>query len=439
MSNRLSTSNRAQTTNYIPPKAAPLTGIVIDVILNEDHTRLNDSDDEVYSGKDFSAIGSCLIRPVADNVSSTESLIKMKPYDALSLDVPLIGETVELLKIGSTRYYRRIPTVDLNKGNAVENVDARLYPNTEPESNQASSYSTSASTGIPNSSGTSDRDTVLGEYFEPTQANSLLLYEGDKLLQSRFGQSIRFSGYNNEEKEMSPTIIIRNRQSDKSLNELKQFDITEEDVNRDGSSIVLSSNKYQSLFQPGTVDDGGSTDFETTPDNFMDYPSELDGDQIIMNSGRIILSSKTGEMIFYSKGNWGFISDGFMSIDNGEDGAYLNFNGEFTINTNENDTFLFAGTTEFDLTGEYKTTTNDNDMYFLGGSGRIFLNIESDSEPLIRGETLKGLLEELIDAINKQVFATPAGPTSPGPVNAPVFESIKSRLQTMLSTLNYTE
>jgi hypothetical protein len=169
------------------------------------------------------------------------------------------------------------------------------------------------------------------------------------------------------------------------------------------------------LFQPGTIDDGGSSDFDTTPDNFLDYPSELDVDQIIINTDRIILSARAGEMIFYSKGNWGFISDGFMSIDNGEAGAYLNFNGEFTLNT------------------------NDNDMYFLGGSGKIYLNIESDSEPLIRGETLKGLLEELIDAINKQVYSTPAGPTSVGPINAPVFESIKAKLQTMLSTLNFTE
>jgi len=415
MSNRIASSNRAKTTNYQAPKKPPLTGVVIDVILNEDHERINDSDAEVFSGKDLSVIGSCLIRPLGDNVSAVEDLLVMKPYDSLSLDVPLIGETVQLITIGIRRYYRRIPDTGLNQGNAVENADLSLYPNTEPKSNKASDYKTSSSTGIPNSSGESERDTTLGEYFEPTQTNALLLYEGDKIIQSRYGQSIRFSGYNNEEKKISPTIIIRNRQNDKSLSELKLFDITDEDVNRDGSSIVLSSNKYQSLFQPGTIDDGGSSDFDTTPDNFLDYPSELDGDQIIINTDRIILSARAGEMIFYSKGNWGFISDGFMSIDNGEAGAYLNFNGEFTLNT------------------------NDNDMYFLGGSGKIYLNIESDSEPLIRGETLKGLLEELIDAINKQVYSTPAGPTSVGPINAPVFESIKAKLQTMLSTLNFTE
>ena len=42
----------------------------------------------------------------------------------------------------------------------------------------------------------------------------------------------------------------------------------------------------------------------------------LNGDQILISSGRLIFSSKTSEMIFYSRGNYGFISDGYMSIDN---------------------------------------------------------------------------------------------------------------------------
>jgi hypothetical protein len=120
-------------------------------------------------------------------------------------------------------------------------------------------------------------------------------------------------------------------------------------------------------------------------------------------------------MIFYSKGNWGFISDGKMSIDNGKAGADLDFNGDVRI------------------------TTNDNNIYMLGGNGQIYLNTEIDDEPLVRGETLKGLLEELIDAINNQVYKTPAGPTAVGPENRATFNDIKGRFQTFLSTLNYTE
>ena len=70
------------------------------------------------------------------------------------------------------------------------------------------------------------------------------------------------------------------------------------------------------IFQPGTVSDKGSSDFETKPNAFKAYPTKLIGDQILINSGRIILSARNAEMIFYSKKNYGFISDGAMSIDN---------------------------------------------------------------------------------------------------------------------------
>ena len=92
-----------------------------------------------------------------------------------------------------------------------------------------------------------------------------------------------------------------------------------------------------------------------------------------------------------------------------------------------------------DLNGEYRTTTNDNNMYFLGGTGEIYLNTEETTEPLVRGETLKSLMEQLIDAINAQVFSTPCGPTAVGPNNRGDFNKIKSKLVEFLSTLNYTE
>ena len=37
---------------------------------------------------------------------------------------------------------------------------------------------------------------------------------------------------------------------------------------------------------------------------------------MLLSSGRIILSAKNAEMMFFSKKNYGFISDGAMSIDN---------------------------------------------------------------------------------------------------------------------------
>ena len=183
-----------------------------------------------------------------------------------------------------------------------------------------------------------------------------------------------------------------------------------ENIVDDGSTIVLSSGEHLLEFTPGQID----TPLETTP-IYAEEPELKGTDQVLINSGRIILSSKDSEMLFYSKGNYSFISDGKLTIDNGLDGA------------------------EIDLNGEYRTTTNDNNMYFLGGSGEIYLNTESTAEPLSRGQTLIDILAELCDAINAQIFSTPCGPTMMGPNNRGDFNKIKSKLDTILSTLNYTE
>ena len=417
MNQRTNNSFKTNNTNKRSTVKTSSIGIVVDVILNEDSQNLEDTNETIYStGKNTSVIGSCIIRESSNQISNEANLPVYPPLDPLNLDIPLVGETVELVQIGNSKFYRRLNVGNINRGNARKNFNKNVYPIVDKPTNNANSYSKTSQTGIVNSSNSTDRDTEIGEHFDDTQVNRLRLYEGDKLIQSRYGQSIRFSGYNNSENEFAPSILIRNRQNDVSINDLEEGDITEEDINRDGSTIAITSGQYKIPFQPGIVDEGGSSNFETKPDNFEDYPEELVGnDQILINSDRIILSDKSQEMIFYSKGNWGFISDGKMSIDNGKDGANLNFNGDVRI------------------------TTNDNSTYIIGGQGGIYLNTESTEEPLVRGNTLKGILETMIDLIVQQVYQTPSGPTSIGPTNQGEFNRLKAELDTMLSDLNFTD
>jgi hypothetical protein len=241
--------------------------------------------------------------------------------------------------------------------------------------------------------------------------HKLKLYEGDTTIESRFGQSIRFSGYNNPDNSFSPTITIRNIENSISLKE-DNTKSTEEDVNRDGSVIVFGSNEYQLPFQPGTVSDSGTSDFETKPSAFKSYPSDLKGNQILINSDRLIFSAKTSEMIFYSKKNYGFISDGTLSIDN-------KLGIEVSVGDNIN------------------VLTNDKDINLNTNNGKVNIG-NVDLESLVRGETLLGLMEELIDAIVAQIYLTPSGPSATGPTNIADFNSIKSRLKEFLSTLNKT-
>lgn len=426
MAKRLQQSQSSANTNKISIRPTLSTGIVVDVILDDSHERITQlqSDSSVYTDKDTGVVGTAVIRTLKDNSTNESSLFLYKPLNSSLLEIPLIGETVELYKIENVRYYRRITSLDINVGNAAVDKNKLIFDKTD-NSNNNKSYSNISQTGTSNSSTSNDRSTKLGEYFEQSQVNRLKLYEGDSILQSRFGQSIRFSGYNNDSNTFSPSIIIRNRQNSESLSKLKPGDLVEEDLNKDGSVISLTSSDYKIPFQPGLVDDGGSSNFKTTPIKF-ELPEEYTGqDQILINSERLILSSKSNEMIFFSKGNYGFISDGKFTIDNGIGGADLDFGDDVNITTDR----------------------NNRNFYVKTGNGKIWLNTKdngespgtNDIEPLVRGETLVTVLEKLIDLITAQIFATPAGPTAKGPLNIAQFQELKAQLDTIKSTLNFTE
>ena len=427
MSKRLQQSYAAAQTNKIPITRRVNTGIVTEVILDDTHPRLVKADEvsqDYYTDKEVDIVGCAVIRPLDNSTTSDASLFTYQPLNPSLLELPLVGETVEIYTIGGVKYYRRFSNININSGNASEDKNKTTFSKTEKESG-GKDYSTVSQTNTTKSSAGDDRSTKLGEYFEEQQVNKLKFYEGDSILQSRFGQSIRFSAYNNEEKTYSPTIILRNRQNDESINNLKPGDLVEEDLNKDGSIIALTSQDYKIPFQPGLVDDGGSSNFETTPIKF-EVPEEYVGqDQVLINSERIIISSKAAEMMFFSKGDYGFISDGKFTIDNGNKGAELDFGDDVIITSNRNNSNFIVTTG----TGQIRLNTQDN-----GNSGGT-----NQREPLARGQTLVDILDALILAILNQLYLTPCGASEVGPLNQAEFEKIRAKLDQIKSTLNFTE
>lgn len=386
-------------------------GVVTDVILDETNTLVTEG--IVGLGK----VGHISFIPMnKGSVEGDGGDNFAAPMDKNFNTLPVKNEKVDIFNTKTGYFYRR------SNDNVTPNIDTSpslisdFFKRFEEKENEKSDYQSTSNTGIANKS-TSDsgEDNKLGDVFEDKQndIHPLRYYEGDSLIESRFGQSLRFSGYNNEEGTLSPTIILRNRENDVSQNETEFGSTTEEDVNRDGSTIVLSSVDYKLNFQPGVIDDGGSSNFENKPNSFADYPSELIGDQILINSGRVIISSKESEMIFYSKGNYGFISDSTLSIDN---------KGGMLVAV-EDDTFF---------------NTNNNNFTIESGTGEIHLGNGGGEEPIVKGDTLVDILGDLIDAINQMTHPTPAGPSGP-PVNAAVFSQIKSRLKVILSSKNFVD
>ena len=389
-----------------------IVGYVYDVILDEENEGISTLD-----RKDEAAIYVGAIRFRSQgNLNQSDDKLDIA-YPSLNVkSLPTRNEVVKIIRNPSGGFiYERTGFTVSPSTNAEEDTLSKNFGGKEQDRPSAGNYSKTAQTGIVRSSTGNSVDTDgYGDYFEANNGiHKLKLYEGDTLIESRFGQTLRFSGYNNPENVFSPTIILRNGENPTTINEDNSLNTTvEEDVNRDGSTILLGSGQYKLPFQPGTIDDNGSSDFETLPDSFLNYPSELLGNQILLNSDRLIFSAKSSEMIFYSKGNYGFISDGGLSIDNA-----------FGIDANVNDNI--------------NITTNDRDVNINSGNGKINLGDQS-LEPIVKGDTLVDLLSQLIDAITKQVFLTPAGPSGTGPTNLATFNKIKNQLNTMLSELNST-
>jgi len=388
-------------------------GYVFEVILDEDNQTLQSLN---LSDEASAYIGSVRFKSLENATTSNKTLDIAYPSPNVKT-LPVKNEIVRITKSPNGGYFYDRTGVEITPNfNSSDSTISRVFPKkNQSNSRNSSNYSNVQKTGIARSSGDSSSETDgYGDYFEANGGiHKLRLYEGDTLLESRFGQSLRFSGYNNDSTEFSPTTIIRNGENPNTIDEDNVINTTvEEDVNRDGSIIVLGSNQYQIPFQAGTVDENGSSDFETSPDSFNNYPSELRGNQILMNSGRLILSAKTGEMIFYSKKNYGFISDGGLSIDN-----------RLGINVTVGDDII--------------VNAEDRDISLNTNNGKINLG-DQDLQPIVKGDELVSVLGDLIDAITQQVFLTPSGPSSTGPTNIATFNKIKQDLRNVLSSLNST-
>ena len=428
----LSTQNARNNSTQI---SKTFSGIVLDVVYNESHPKVTEITAELPETVDKRRVDYLYYAQIRrkDDVSNAVNDGQWyPPHSYTFLDLPVRGETVTLQEVEGRLCYKRIESFDFNLGNFDPNALIANNPVLDTkEENKSQKYAEVASTGTPISSvAGSDEGQKQNDFIQPQQINPLRVFEGDKIIQSRFGQSIRFSGHYNNTQEFSPTIVIRNRQGNKQTSDLKEKTPTLEDFKDDGSIISLTSNNQKLPYTKDFLDaqvtafGGGYSNIGEFEENT--YPSEFTGDNVLIKSSRITLASQDGEMIFLSKGNYGFISDGLFSIDNfnpeaGEDekgrgGALLNFGGDVVIKS------------------------NGDDIKLLGDDGGlVYVNTLNQDEPIVKGNTLLDLLTELINLINAQQYQTPSGPSALGPDNREDFNKLRDRLNAFLSEKNFTE
>jgi hypothetical protein len=185
-----------------------------------------------------------------------------KPYFNFLTYHPLNTEIVELIKGPSNRYYKAL-------GGNSTNVEYFYFP-------PINVWNNSSGNPLPSESDIqrSEGELPLGEYTNEgkiSTTTTMLPFEGDMILEGRFGNSIRFGsstprGKNNwseNDSEGEPITIISNGQSSDEYTPL-------EDINGDASSIYLTSNQnIQNL-------NIASKNFTSLNANFTEAPSGLE-------------------------------------------------------------------------------------------------------------------------------------------------------------------
>ena len=225
---------------------------------------------------------------------------------------PLVNETVLIIGLANKEYKNNFNNLTfyylspLNLWNSNQ-TNPIPYPTTKVTSNsQGKSYQEVEQTGNPNKSLETGNTTFKpGLYFnEDNISNPTFPYEGDYIIDGRFGNSLRFGNtvpngivpvQNNWSTSGSigdPITILTN----KKHTEQPTFNSITEDINLDGSSAYFTSTQkipIEVSSQNDYLSYSGST-APTTPNTYI-------GEQIILNSGRLLFNSTQDHILLSSK------------------------------------------------------------------------------------------------------------------------------------------
>jgi len=351
-----------------------------------------------------------------------------KPLDVNFVKLPVVGELVPLINFldsDSTKNIYNKNTFYLNSINSWNSPHQNSLQNISALDSVESTEVANPEDGNPFVVGGELPE--LGEFFtERDDIKKVQMYEGDILIEGRFGQHIRLGSSDkileenpnwwsegSDETLGRPVTIISNGQSTENIGELEPRDLYKTDINRDPSTIILTEN------QPTSLDlaylDLGEDDAIL---NTLEFDSVVDTQNptIQMNSGTIMLNARDNKLLGFAKAGIGLVTSGNMSID--------------VTNTIES----VCDEKIEEMTSYYKFTTPKMDAEAtksnLGEKA-----VAGSGEPMVLGNKLVDVLTKLIDAIPKYIFVGGGGP-HPNQAGNPgelLHKQLKTQLKQILS------
>ena len=174
-----------------------------------------------------------------------------------------------------------------------------------------------------------DKNLLYNSFNENPDFRGLQTFEGDYILEGRFGNSLRFGSTSKSGNEdltpwstnpgelvNNPIALLTNQHNFK----LPTSDLHVEDINKDGSSVYLTSNQSIPL-NIGNV----TLSNITAPIGVKDYVNP----QVIINADRTVISSKSDEVLVFGKKGIELYSQGPIYLQSRKVGITLQDNAIF--------------------------------------------------------------------------------------------------------------
>jgi len=283
---------------------------VIDISLNSDSTLYSQTGEWQGIGTiQFQVVDS----PTSDESISSSKLNLAKPLFPQIKNYPLVNEIVLLIKLpnkssianisGATTYYYFTPLSIWN------HPEQNAYPNPLVSQNSDSQKSDYQQIEAGNTRKVSDESSEIdlngasgGTFIENGNIHPILPFAGDNILEGRFGNSIRLgntskidgsikNNWSEEGEDGNPISIIRNGQNPDL--EPPGWVPTTEDINKDLSSIYLTSNQKI----PIEISKFTTDSIKNKPEE----PEQYVSNQVILNSGRLVFNTNIDSILLSSQ------------------------------------------------------------------------------------------------------------------------------------------
>jgi hypothetical protein len=364
--------------------------VVVDVIVNDTH--------EAY-GADGYNVGAIQFRFLKSNAFREQGNLSWAlPLDSNISEYPLLNEVVFIIASLNRFYYtKKINTAQTVTAQPMFGLNEELsaIPNSKKTINQ---YQASVATPKKDDPSSENK---LGEYFERLPKVKRLRHdEGDIIYEGRSGHSIRFGtawkkGTNFiSQLDQSPNLLLRVGPTPDSGSSA----LTVENVNTDASSLWLVSDQTVplKLSTVGTAIHGASV---------KDFPKKLDGSQIVINTARFVVNTKTDKILGHSYLgiHWTTLKD--FTVDAAQD---------HLSRIDRNQYMKIGGYYEAAVTQRYSVI-----------SPKIYLGSQNDeTSPVPLGDLLAKFLQTFIDLHIKNAPKHVITPTGPGILNPQILQGL---------------